>query len=752
MEHIEQKRNDHRDWFSRNHLPMEQSNSFHPSTQFISPHIENQNKKNPVYTCNSEEHYTSKSWTAPPGTVKKRVYRRKVKENAQNGYIQRITLGSLVNSTIVNTLSNGPIRIEKPCLQTPLIQGSGSQTQPTPFTYDKFFNAFGQTTYGCCTETTTSLPMNLSMQAYPRHDSTQRYDGPMTLRQKVIFMQQIVAYRKLMIQFQNLMLNPAFSSQLSQYKRSNLQNKRVAMPISKVQSHRQSEKLNQIPQSTLPNFTVDLHERRLLEMQSAATKSVRPAYNFYASPLEVINRLPPSYEKALQTIHKSTTTQISIENTQMGYNTISSISQDLPLQVGSEINNNYEHVEVASTWHTPVPVQELVESASSRTCSTDKVQESLQIPDNNISPLRIEENKSSDLESVCKNEKIENNNDKEPDANENENNILKSEFVEMEFCNEVKEEKYNKDDVHTLLSNKINATNEAYIDVDKWFDDKLKSTLDELNELSRVAAIKPREHLMGSTSRSTSVDSGISTATSQDDHLDALLGYRECICSFKAQFMCPCQIAVYCSESCQLIFFTNGELSSPAVYYPNSTICTSPGYVCLNCSQSVYCQYNGYNYTVLYDEVCGWNSTCFNGTCTTRPNPKCDNITQVEPDFICRTPGMYPDPYDCRKYHYCVHSDYNSSLLHFEAKCDCNYAYSANTTFCDRPISNSSCGYINYPLPRCRNAGDTGSLWQNPSLYYICQYHPKANYNTLYPFMYACENGKTYNSYEYLCK
>ncbi|KAF5292710.1 hypothetical protein FQR65_LT11178 [Abscondita terminalis] len=212
-------------------------------------------------------------------------------------------------------------------------------------------------------------------------------------------------------------------------------------------------------------------------------------------------------------------------------------------------------------------------------------------------------------------------------------------------------------------------------------------------------------------------------------------------------------VAIFVAFSLTFVRMQSSDLEED--YDRASSICHKPGYLCKNCYESIQCIQNGENFTEIPAEICNGPYTCFNGTCTLDPNPGCNSTgpgPEPEPDFICQTPGMYPDPFSCTTFHYCIKNDHswddNDTLLHFTDKCSCNHSYNMLTTFCDIPIVNGTCE-DDYPLVRCNYVGQTGSFSMNPSLYYICRQHPYKN--NIYPFTYACENGKLYNSENYLC-
>ncbi|KAK5641483.1 hypothetical protein RI129_010030 [Pyrocoelia pectoralis] len=183
----------------------------------------------------------------------------------------------------------------------------------------------------------------------------------------------------------------------------------------------------------------------------------------------------------------------------------------------------------------------------------------------------------------------------------------------------------------------------------------------------------------------------------------------------------------------------------------NSAFCRQAGYACKTCNQVVQCRQNETGFTEYPIAVCDGNSSCSNGACIIGPNPHCDPPVQhINATFICRTIGMFPDPFDSQVFHHCVNvnnnSCYEGPLEHFEDRCDCDHAYNARTTFCDIPLKDYN---HTSSIPKCDHQGQTGYLLENPSLYYVCQYHPTG---PLRPFLYRCDNGKLYNPYNYICE
>ncbi|KAF5308068.1 hypothetical protein FQR65_LT06443 [Abscondita terminalis] len=168
--------------------------------------------------------------------------------------------------------------------------------------------------------------------------------------------------------------------------------------------------------------------------------------------------------------------------------------------------------------------------------------------------------------------------------------------------------------------------------------------------------------------------------------------------------------------------------------YPEKLLeeeCSTTGLSCRGCCEVVLCQKD--NAIVLgecpLDQVC-MNGACYTHKCTTSPNLP----------FICSTIGSFPDPVDCRLYHYCVPSEANDRVLEdYTIVCENSsaYGYNSTTTLCSKTLINGECG--DYPIPLCTKLYQKGPVPGNPSLYYSCLQHPTETF-LLYPYQKACPN------------
>lgn len=179
-----------------------------------------------------------------------------------------------------------------------------------------------------------------------------------------------------------------------------------------------------------------------------------------------------------------------------------------------------------------------------------------------------------------------------------------------------------------------------------------------------------------------------------------------------------------------------------------SVICTAPGPKCgEDCKTLYFCRKSGNDWVYDILDLCEENY-CNTDRCSTTQSTECA-LKDIK--FECLSlEGMYPDPGSCRKFHYCVPSIENGKYKMFDSECQAtgNFGYNPRTTYCDVPLRNGTCGANTVPL--CNAPGQSGSLKDNPTLYYVCR---RVSASTvLYPNLYMCPNGKKYNDRLYDCQ
>ncbi|KAI4455037.1 chitin binding peritrophin-a [Holotrichia oblita] len=171
--------------------------------------------------------------------------------------------------------------------------------------------------------------------------------------------------------------------------------------------------------------------------------------------------------------------------------------------------------------------------------------------------------------------------------------------------------------------------------------------------------------------------------------------------------------------------------------------CTQPGPMCDSCDTVVTCIRDDDGFHKLPLETCSSGESCLRAACTTEKNPQCEE----ELPFPCNDIGVFPNPYLCQIYHFCIPSQLDGSLISHRIQCDGNFGYHAGTTFCQTRLDNYVCSDDKFPVDLCRNLGQNGALAENESIYYICAPFDATN-EVLYPFLFVCPHGGSYWDYE----
>lgn len=168
--------------------------------------------------------------------------------------------------------------------------------------------------------------------------------------------------------------------------------------------------------------------------------------------------------------------------------------------------------------------------------------------------------------------------------------------------------------------------------------------------------------------------------------------------------------------------------------------------MCKSCKELVQCVPLGDGkFQTIHLQDCDTSKgiTCLKKQCSNETNPRCNN--QQVPPFVCSHTGMFPDPYDCKKYHMCAQAEdtiTGKTVPPIDLKCLDNYGYDPVTTYCKVSLPGGNCPE-NPPVPTCKQAGESAGI-NETSIYYICLYDK----DVLLPHLYMCPHGKHYVNYE----
>uniref|UniRef100_A0A1Y1LCW0 Chitin-binding type-2 domain-containing protein n=1 Tax=Photinus pyralis TaxID=7054 RepID=A0A1Y1LCW0_PHOPY len=172
------------------------------------------------------------------------------------------------------------------------------------------------------------------------------------------------------------------------------------------------------------------------------------------------------------------------------------------------------------------------------------------------------------------------------------------------------------------------------------------------------------------------------------------------------------------------------------------------GLACSSCNEigRCLCNSDGSNCTITGYQPCPAGRICKQGRCVV------GSICTPEkpPEFLCSSPGMFPDPYDCKAYYFCAPCD-GTVLKAVRVACGedlatgTKYGYNPATYVCSNRLTNGECTTL--PIPVCKRPFEMGVVGGNSNLYYTCLNVTVGNQmtSTLYPYQDACELGRRYN-------
>lgn len=191
-----------------------------------------------------------------------------------------------------------------------------------------------------------------------------------------------------------------------------------------------------------------------------------------------------------------------------------------------------------------------------------------------------------------------------------------------------------------------------------------------------------------------------------------------------------------------------GYASVPAIYSFTSretSTCTdrsTSGLICQSCELIARCVRINNNWLTIPVETCNTDAGFY---CNLNVQG-CSNDTGpchpfgFEGNFACTSEGVFPDPYDCQKYHMCYKA--GSTLVSANIECGGNKAFSAATGDCSLTINNTVCTQRQY---NCTNAGDSAAWPNNRNIFYMCKATLDQGERVLYPTMYRCASGEIFN-------
>uniref|UniRef100_A0A1I8QAT7 Chitin-binding type-2 domain-containing protein n=1 Tax=Stomoxys calcitrans TaxID=35570 RepID=A0A1I8QAT7_STOCA len=170
----------------------------------------------------------------------------------------------------------------------------------------------------------------------------------------------------------------------------------------------------------------------------------------------------------------------------------------------------------------------------------------------------------------------------------------------------------------------------------------------------------------------------------------------------------------------------------------------SPGPICESCDLLATCVKHSTGWVNIPVETCdtqnGFYCNSLLGRCSNDTGP-CHPFSS-EGNFPCTSHGIFPDPYDCQKYHMCYFV--GPTLVSASVECGGDKAFNPATGQCSLTLSHAICQQQQYV---CHNAGDAKAWPLSSNIFYICKASSNQDERILYPTLYRCDDGEVFDGY-----
>ncbi|EDW18333.1 uncharacterized protein LOC6582149 [Drosophila mojavensis] len=176
----------------------------------------------------------------------------------------------------------------------------------------------------------------------------------------------------------------------------------------------------------------------------------------------------------------------------------------------------------------------------------------------------------------------------------------------------------------------------------------------------------------------------------------------------------------------------------------------TPGPICESCELLATCVQHSNGWVNIPVESCdvanGYYCNVRLGTCSNATGP-CHPFGIVG-NFQCTSQGIFPDPYDCQKYHMCYFV--GATLVAAAVDCGNDKAFDAHTGQCSMTLESRVCTQPQYHCPR---VGYVAAWPSNPNIFYVCKSTVNQNLNdsvVIYPSLHRCNDGEIFA--DFVCR
>ncbi|XP_014102993.2 uncharacterized protein [Bactrocera oleae] len=198
---------------------------------------------------------------------------------------------------------------------------------------------------------------------------------------------------------------------------------------------------------------------------------------------------------------------------------------------------------------------------------------------------------------------------------------------------------------------------------------------------------------------------------------------------------------------CSLLLTTWFTLTVSQIQPREANTCESrqtSGNICESCELLSTCVRNSSGWMIIPIEICdtakGYYCNSRHGMCSNSTGP-CHPFA-MDGNFPCTSQGIFPDPYDCQKYHMCYFA--GVTLVSVTLECFGNKAFNVATGQCTATLQDPICLL---PQFQCDKVGDAHAWPNSPNFFYICRALSQQDERVLYPSLYRCSDGEVFNGY-----
>ncbi|XP_055537968.1 uncharacterized protein LOC129725785 [Wyeomyia smithii] len=169
-----------------------------------------------------------------------------------------------------------------------------------------------------------------------------------------------------------------------------------------------------------------------------------------------------------------------------------------------------------------------------------------------------------------------------------------------------------------------------------------------------------------------------------------------------------------------------------------TSTCSGEGFICMTCRTAAQCLFINGEWRPQPFEDCDEDNGFY---CNVLERGCSQNVGACSPgqegSFVCNTEGVFPNPFDCQRYHLCRQEQQN--MVSINMVCD-TMAFSAATGDCSLHRNDTICTTLQWS---CSRAGEMNSWPGNNNIYYLCIVDTQSR--ALYPQLYRCSGDQIFN-------